>query len=135
VLWPLYETTAAGDSSPDKLDWTVGGAKLSCVVLRNGRVFSENGLPKFCYEPGTTTLRYTRGQGWDETVYNNIFQFGDRNMSRDVEVTRATPFLKIHVAKIEPLPQLDESLFSPPVDSPRPLSGVINVPAAILMKE
>jgi len=137
ILSPLYGATAAPDSSPDKLDWTIGKTTLPCVVLRNGRILSTNGLPKFCYEPGTSTLRYTRGQqGWDETVYNDIFQFEERHLAHDVEVTHGgKPFLKIRLAKIEALPQLDKSLFLPPAGSPGPLSGIVTVPSGILMKE
>jgi len=138
VLSPLYQyqSSTAGDTSPDKLDWTVAGVKLSCVVLRNPTVLSESGLQKFCFEPGTTILRYSRGAGWDETVYNGVFQLGERYLARDVEVTHGgKPFLKIHLAKAETAPQLDESLFLPPTGTPGPLAGVVSVPSAILMKE
>jgi hypothetical protein len=136
VLSPLYSATITGDSSPDKLDWTVGKIVLPCVVLSNTRVISANGLRKFCYEPGSSILRYTRGQGWDETVYNDVFQFDRRYLAHDVEVTHAgKPFLMIHLAKIEALPQIDESMFLPPAGSPGLLAGVLNVPSAMLMKE
>lgn len=136
VLFPFYRIeTAYFDASPDKLDWIVGKTKLSCVVLRNGRILSDNGLPKFCYEPGSTVLRYTRGRGWDETVYNDIFQLGDRYVARDVEVTHAgKPFLKIHLSKIETLPQLESPLFSPPADSPGPIAEPVKVPGALLIQ-
>jgi hypothetical protein len=135
VLSPLYAANSRSDSVPDKLDWTVGKTALSCVVLRNGRVISENGLPKFCYEPGTTILRYTRGAGWNETVYNDLFQFEQRYVARDTEVTHAgKPFLRIHLLKVESVQQLGGSMFLPPAGS-RPLSGVITVPSAVLMSE
>ena len=133
---PLYPSTTLTDTSPDELDWTVGKAKLPCVVLRNPRIISENGLEKFCYAPGTAILRYSRGAGWDETVYNNIFQLGDRYLARDVEVTHAgKPFLKIHLAKAETASQPEDSLFLPPTGTPGPIRGVVNVPSAILLKE
>jgi len=136
VLSPLNGATIAGDGSPNKLAWTVGKTKLDCVVLRDNRVLSDNGLPKFCYEPGTTILRYTRGQGWDETVYNNVFQFDQRYVAHEVEVTHSgKPFLKISLARIEALSQLDSLLFVPPAGSPGPLTGVVTVPSAILMKK
>jgi hypothetical protein len=136
VVSPLYHSSGASDTSPDKLDWTVGGVKLPCVVLRNARVLSENGLEKYCYEPGTTILRYSRGTGWDETVYNNVFQFGQRYLARDVEVTHGgKPFLKIHLASAETAPHPDDSLFLPPPGTPGPLTGLVSVPSAILMKE
>ena len=139
VFEPLYQSSVErqGHATPDKLDWTVGNTLLSCVVLRGvGMIISTDGLPKFCYEPGTNILRYTRGEGWDETVYNNVFLFQQRNIAHDLEVTHGgKPFLKIHLAKIGLLPQIDESLFLPPAGSPGPLTGSITVPSAILMKE
>lgn len=136
MLSPAYIATAAVDSSADKLDWTIGKTKLPCVVLRNGRILSDNGLLKFCYEAGTTTLRYTRGQGWDETVYNDVFRFEGQNLARSVEVTHAgKPFLRIQLAKIESLPKVDDLLFAPPPGSPGPVAGAISVPSGVLMNE
>lgn len=139
VFTPLHQSSVErqGGTTPDKLDWTVGKTILSCVVLRGGgNIISANGLPKFCYEPGTRTLRYTRGQGWDETVYNDVFLFQQHYVARDVEVTHAgKPFLKIHLTKIDLVPQVDESLFLPPAGSPGPLTGVVTVPSGILMSE
>lgn len=136
TLSPLYRITDNYfDGSPDALDWTVGQAKLSCVALRNGRILSDNGLPKFCYEPGTAILRYTRGQGWDETVYNEIFPFEQRYVANEVDVTHGgKPFLKIHVSKIETLQQLDSALFSPPADSPGPIAEPVRVPGRLLIE-
>jgi hypothetical protein len=135
ALTPLYRAAQNANASPDKLDWTVGKVKLSCVVLRNGRVLSDNGLEKFCYEPGTTLLRYTRGSGWDETVYNSVFEFDHRYLARDVEVTHGgKPYLKIRVGKIEPA-QVDSALFSPPPGSPGPLTGPVTVPPFLLVRK
>jgi hypothetical protein len=135
LLSPLYEASGIANSSANELDWTISKTTLPCVVLRNGRILSPNGMPKFCYEPGSTRLRYTRGQGWDETVYNSIVQFKGRYMAREVEVTHAAkPFLKIHLTRIEADPQPEDSLFLSPTGSPGPLAGVVTVPSAILME-
>ena len=135
VVSPIPGSNGNQDGSADKLDWKVGGAKLSCVVLRNGRILSDNGLPKFCYEPGTTVLRYKREPaGWNEAVFNSILQFDQRFIARDIEVTRGKPYLKIHVGKVEPLPSVDGALFSPS-EGNVPLSGVLTVPSAVLMRE
>jgi len=134
-LSPLYRATGGIEGSPDKLDWSVGKSKLSCVVLRNGRILSDNGLPKFCYEPGSTILRYTRGRGWDETAYNDIFQLEQRYFAHQIEVTHSgKPFLKIHLSKVENLSQLDNSLFSPPRDGSGPVTGPVKVPGALLIR-
>jgi hypothetical protein len=136
LLAPTYVASTVVNTSPDKLDWTIGNTTLPCVVLRGGSILSPTGLPKFCYEPASTLLRYKRGRGWDETVYNSIIQFKGHYMARDVEVTHAAkPFLKIHLTKIESLPQPDNSLFLQPPGSPGPLSGVVIVPSDILMQE
>jgi hypothetical protein len=92
-----------------------------------------NGLPKVCFEAGTAILRYTRGESWDETVYNGMFQFDGRYLAHDVEVTHGgKPFLKIRLAKIEPVPQLDTAVLSPPPGSPGPITGPVTVPAFLL---
>lgn len=136
ILSPLYDASEFSDFGPDKLDWTIGKTTLSCVALSNGRILSPSGLPKFCYEPGTTLLRYTRGQGWDETVYNNVIQFKGRYIGRDVEVMHASkPFLKIHLAKVETLQQPDGSLFLPPVGTPGALTGIVSVPSGMLRRQ
>jgi len=136
VSSPLYAAIKVQDASVDKLEWTIGKTTLPCVALRIGRILSSNGWQKLCYEPGTTTLRYTRGQGWDETVYNHVFQFGQRYLAHDTEVTHdGKPYLKIQLTKIESVPQINESAFSPPAGSPGPLTGVVSVPSSILMKE
>lgn len=135
VLWPLSGASLIPQASPDKLDWTIGKTTLPCVALRNGQVISPNGLPKFCYDPGSTLLRYTRGRGWDETVYNNILQFKGRYLAHDVEVAHAgKPFLKIHLATIESVPQTDGSLFLPPEGSSGPVRGPIKVPSGQLVQ-
>jgi hypothetical protein len=139
VLEPLSDLTIGGQGrgNPDQMDWKVGSVVLPCVVIRNfGTIISDNGLPKFCYERGTMILRYAHAFGWDETVYNNIVLFQKRYYARDAEVTHSgKPFLKIHLAKIEPLPQIDESLFATPADSPGPLAGLLTVPSRVLMKD
>lgn len=135
LVSPLYQSSTTPDTSPDKLDWTVDGVKLPCVVMRNPRMISENGLQKFCYEPGTAILRYS-GAAWDQTVYNNIVKFGERYLARDVEVTHGgKPFLKIHLAKAESAPQTEDSLFLPPTGTPGPLMGVVSVPPFILLND
>ncbi len=134
-LTPLYQAAQNVDGSPDKLDWSVGNTKLECVALRNGRVLSDNGLQKFCYEPGTTILRYTHGQGWDETVYNSVFRFENRYVAHEIEVTHGgKPYLKIQLAKLEPA-QSDSALLSPPPGSPGPLTGPVEVPPFLLVRK
>jgi hypothetical protein len=139
ALDPLYRAGRnTKDTKPDKLDWQVGAVKLPCVVLRRtGPItISDNGLTKFCFDPGTVMLRYTRGRGWDETTYNNIVVFEGRYIARDVTVTDGgKPSLKIHVEKVEVISHIDESLFAPPSGRASPLGGRIAMTGDVLMDE
>lgn len=93
---------------------------------------SDNGLPKYCFDTGTARLRYTRGKGWDETVYNNIVLFQGRAVARDITVTNGgKPKLKIHVETLEELSQPDDALFTPSSDGTR-VTGRVKIPGAIL---
>jgi len=140
ALLPLYAARRNADSSRlEKREIGIAKRKLPCVVvLRTDSlhipVIGSDSLAKFCFEPNTVMLRYTRGR-WDETSYNNFVQFQGRYVARDVEVTRGgKAFLKIHVEKLETLSQLSDSLFTPPAGS-SPLSGRIAISSGILMDE
>jgi hypothetical protein len=137
VELPLYRSGLNRDKSrPESTVWQVGKASLPCVILRRtDMTISDNGLPKFCFDPNSVRLRYTRGKGWDETVYNNPVVFQGRTLARDTTVTQAgKPYLKIHVEIFEPLTQVDESLFAPPTGSSL-IGGRIKLGSAILMDE
>lgn len=131
------DRTRSTDVMPDRIEWKVGKTKLSCIIIRKRNVtVLDNGLPKFCFDPGTQVLRYTRGSGWDETVYNNITQFQGRFVAADVEVTHSgKPYLTIHLAKIESLINMDDARFAPPADSPGPISGRVAMPGAVFVNE
>lgn len=120
----------------DKTDWQIGTAKLPCVIIRRtDLIVSDNGLPKFCFDPGTLMLRYTRGRGWDETTYNNIVFFQGRYVARDVAVSHAGKlFLKIHIDELQNLPSVEESTFTPPANSTR-IGERITLSPVILLSE
>lgn len=117
VVEPLYRTTFRGTNTKlDKLNWPVGGLKLPCVVLRRTGVFVLDGdLPKYCFGPDSSVLRYTRGrQGWDETTYNEIVVFQGRYVGREVQVTQAgKKYLDIRVQELSAIVQMDEADFTP----------------------
>ena len=97
-------------------DRTFGKHSLHCIVLeRNGGV----SIPiQYCFTTGSSALRYVRGEGWFQTVYNNIVSIDGRSLGRDVEVTDAgRPFLKLHVKAIELLSSISESNFTPPANA------------------
>ena len=138
VLGPWDKAGITSPSAmPDRIEWTVGKTKLSCVIIRRrDATVSDNGLPKYCFDPGTQVLRYTRGSGWDETVYNNITRFQNRSVAGDVEVTHGgKPYLIIHLAKLESLAQVDDTLFAPPADSPGPLSGRVIMQGGVFVNQ
>ena len=120
-----------------KMERTLGALKLSCVIVHQSNlILSDNGLPKFCFDPGTVRLRYTRGSGWDETTYNDFVLFQGRYVARDVQVTNGgKPFLKIHLEQVGIVSESSGSLFTPTADSPRPLGGRIVISSAILIGE
>ena len=120
---------------PDKVNWSVGGVKLNCIIIdRTDTTVPDGALPKYCFEHDTVPLRYTRGRGVDETIYNNFTVFQDRYVAHDAVVTRAgKPFLKIHTRHLETLTQVDEGLFRPAPASSGPLGGRITLSSDVLM--
>ena len=101
------------------------GYKLQCVVIEKS---SGNSDPvQYCFEPGGSVLRYDRGSGWYQTVYNRIVQFQGRNLSQEVEVTNGgKAYLKLRVDKIESISAVNESDFIPPSDAIGPMGDRIS---------
>ena len=119
----------------DKVNWRLGAVKLNCIIIdRTDTIISDSALPKYCFENDTVPLRYTRGQGLDETTYNNFTLFQDRYVAHDAVVMRAgKPFLKIHIQQLENLTQVDHGLFTPAPASSGPLAGRITLSSDVLM--
>jgi hypothetical protein len=92
---------------------TFGTHTLQCVAFKKtGGISVSN---QYCFEKGSSVLRYVRGQGWDQTAYNDIISFNARNVAQQVVVTNGgKPFLKLNVKTLEPITQLDEKDFTPP---------------------
>jgi len=137
VLSPVHRASLKRDHThAEAIDWPVGKINLPCVILRRtDMTISPNGLPKFCFDPETVRVRYTRGNGWDETVYNNIVTFQGRAIAKDTTVTHSgKPFLKIHVASLESLDPVDESLFKTQPGASL-VGGRITLSSAILADE
>ena len=135
ILNPFIDAFNLPDRRPDKMEMKVGPTDLDCVVLRNTRIkISDYGLVKYCFEPKTMALRYKRGNGWDETTYNDLLEFQGSVVARSVQVTHAgKPFLKIHLDLLEPIAQDDESYFTSPNEA-KPISGRIQLSYQILQK-
>jgi hypothetical protein len=91
---------------------------------------------QYCFEPDSSILRYSRGFGWFQTVYNRIVPFQGRNLAEEVDVTDGgKPYLKLRVETIELLSHVDDANFVPPSDAVGPLgdriSGVSPVPVSM----
>lgn len=118
----------------DALDWAIGANKYPCVIVRRtDMTVSDNGLPKFCFDPDTTRIRYTRGNGWDETVFNKIRLFQGRNVPQEVAITHGgKAFLKIQIETLEQYPEATDATFAPTSNSLL-IGGRIEISSAILM--
>ena len=110
---------------------TFSGYKLQCVLIERDPPVSDP--TQYCFEPGGSVLRYNRGWGWFQTVYNRIVPFQGRNLAQEVDVTDGgKPYLKLRVETIELLSHIDDTSFLPPPDAVGPLgdrvSGVLPEP-------
>jgi Gram-negative bacterial TonB protein C-terminal len=132
-IWGHFEPCTA----LNKINWHVGGLKLQCIIVDHlDASISDNALPKYCFENDTVPLRYTRGQGWDETIYNKFIAFQDRYVATEIDVTRAgKPFLKINIEELESLNVKNEALFTPLPGSSGPLGGRITLSSDILVDQ
>jgi hypothetical protein len=88
---------------------------------------------QYCFEPDSSILRYNRGWGWFQSVYNRIVPFQGRNLAQEVEVTDGgKPYLKLRVETIELISHVDDADFMSPPDAVALLrdrvSGVRPVP-------
>ncbi|SRR5229473_2410317 len=110
---------------------TFSGYKLHCVLIERDTGISDP--TQYCFEPDSSVLRYNRGYGWFQTVYNRIVPFQGLNLAQEVDVTDAgKPYLKLRVETIELISHVDDADFIAPPDAIGPLgdrvSGVSPVP-------
>lgn len=92
---------------------TFSGYTLQCVLIeKESQIVSDP--TQYCFEPDGSVLRYSRGIGWNQTVYNQIVKFQGRNIAQEVDVTAAgKPYLKLRVETIELISHVDEVDFMP----------------------
>lgn len=101
-----------------KEERTFGNSKLDCVFLYGNSQMIPSEPPQYCFEPGADVLRYSRGDGWFQTAYNQIAQLQGRSIAHDVVVTTAgKPYLKLHVASLDPITNVNDADFTPPPDA------------------
>jgi hypothetical protein len=104
---------------------TFSGYKFQCVSIERDSGVSDP--TQYCFEPDTSILRYSRGDGWFQTVYNGIVPFQGRNLAHEVDVTDGgKPYLKLRVETIELLTHVDDADFLPPPNSVGPLGDRVS---------
>lgn len=114
IIDPFYYGATLQGFRGRNVEETFGGYSLQCVKIeKESSVVSDP--TQYCFEPGGSVLRYARGFGWFQTVYNGIVTFQGRNVARDVEVTDGgKPYLKLLVETIEIIQHVNEAEFVPP---------------------
>ncbi|HWW22362.1 MAG TPA: energy transducer TonB [Edaphobacter sp.] len=98
------------------LERTFGTHSVNCVVLE--RTAGISAPTQYCFDKDSAALRYVRGEGWYQTVYNDIVSIESHHVGRDVEITDGGhPFLKLRVKNLETIPRIEDSDFTPPPDA------------------
>lgn len=126
IIDPFYFASTLQGVHAERATRDFGGYNLECVLfqMNSGTVSDPT---QYCFEPQSSILRYSRGWGWFQTVYNHIVSFQGRNIARDLEVTDGgKPYLKLHVDKLEPLAPVDQASLVPPHDANGPLGGRVS---------
>jgi hypothetical protein len=125
VITPFYYATTLEGFRGRNVERAFSGYKFQCVFVEKGQGVSDPA--QYCFESGDSALRYSRGAGWFQTVYNRIEKFQGRNIARQVDVTDGgKPYLKLRVETLELLSPVDDARFSPPHDAIGPLGGRIS---------
>ncbi|MGA8011684.1 MAG: hypothetical protein WB949_04580 [Candidatus Acidiferrales bacterium] len=125
IVAPFYYAGTLEGFHARNAERTFSRYKLQCILIERNSGISDP--TQYCFEPDGSTLRYSRGMGWFQTVYNGIVPFQGRSLAREVDVTNAgKPYLKLRVETIELISHLDEADFIPPTDSIGPLGGRIS---------
>jgi hypothetical protein len=116
VLDPFSHLSTLQDFHAIAIDRTFGPHTLHCVGFEKpGGMTSPD---QYCFDADSSVLRYVRGEGWNQTAYNDITQVEGRNIAHDVEVTDGGhPFLMLQVKLIEPILEPDEKDFTPPAEA------------------
>jgi Gram-negative bacterial TonB protein C-terminal len=102
-----------------------GGYVFECVLIERDQ--SSSDPPQYCLEPQSTVLRYSRGLGWDQSVYNDLVSFQGRSVARKVDVTDGGKrYLELRVEILELIPSIVETDFLPPPQASGPMGGRVS---------
>lgn len=131
VLHPVRPSERWPDTKLDFTEWPLVDKKLPCVIVRRKDwIVADSSSPKYCYDPGSSRVRYTRGKGLDQTLYNNLVQFQDHYVAKDITVLKGgKSSIKIHVDTLETFTPTD-AIFTPPAGSVL-VDGRVSVSPAI----
>lgn len=116
------------------LERAFGDYSLSCVLIEKDSMRLSDPT-QYCFEPGSSLLRYSHGSAWFQTAYNRIVSFQGRNVAQDVDVTDGgKAYLKLRVKTIELIPNVNEADYTPPSDAVGPIGGRISGVRPTLIK-
>jgi len=125
IIDPFYYAASLEGFQGKNVERRFKANKLQCVFVEKGQANSDP--TQYCFEPNSSVLRYSRGFGWFQTVYNRIEVFQGRSVAQDVDVTDGGKlFLKLHVEVVELLSPVDEAVFSPSSEAIGPLGGRVS---------
>lgn len=116
VIDPFYYAATLKDFHTRRVERSFGVQALDCVLLESQMIISSP--TQYCFEHGSSALRYTRGQFWFQTAYNDVVTFQGRNVAREVEVTDGgKPHLKMKVQKLETVSSVDPQDLQAPANA------------------
>jgi hypothetical protein len=125
VVAPFTDAVALEGVHARSIERTFGNYTLHCVLIEKNSAISDP--TQYCFEPDSPILRYSRGEGWFQTVYNQIFSFQGRNIAKAVDVTNGgKPYLKLRVERLEQISHKDDVDFTPPGNATGPLGERIS---------
>src|ERR1700680_2303 len=108
VIDPFSYAATLQDVNARNEDRTFRRYKLKCVIIEKNSAISDP--TQYCFEPNSSILRYSRGFGWFQTVYNRIVPFQGRSLAQEVDVTHAgKPYFKLSVETIELISQVNDA--------------------------
>jgi len=126
IINPFFYAKIFQDFHVRHVERIFGGHTLLCAFVER----DPGGLSdptQYCFEPGESILRYSRGSGWFQTAYNHIVSFQGRNVSEDVDVTKGgKPYLKLHAQTLELMPSVNDADFLPSADAIGPMGQRIS---------
>jgi hypothetical protein len=125
VVDPFYYAATLQGFHGRNVERTFSNYKLQCLFIERDSGISDP--TQYCFEPDSSILRYSRGFGWFQTVYNRIGDFQGHNIAQEVDVTDGgKPYLKLRVERFEFLSHADDASFVPPRDAVGPLGDRIS---------